>query len=301
MVIEYFKSKNLWLPSFLSPSITSAVDSVETKIRFYPISEELSLSNSNFLDQVQPKDVFLFIDYFGFPFDLKIIPKLKERGAYLIHDCSQALFFDWRKSQVDFILYSPRKFLGIPDGGILVNKPDLDFKPPIPSTPPQNVFLNLLLAVIERREFDIFGGTREWFACFRKAETMFTSVPYAMSELSTILLKNAFDYEQIKIQRRKNYKLLANQLQQHALLPDLPDNVIPLGFPIVSTKRDQIQVKLFKRNIFPPIHWQLNDIVPTHFIQSHNLSKIILTLPCDQRYNETDMTFLAESVLEMIA
>ncbi|SVD61624.1 uncharacterized protein METZ01_LOCUS414478, partial [marine metagenome] len=34
--------------------------------------------------------------------------------------------------------------------------------------------------------------------------------------------------------------------------------------------------------------------------ESHRLSKDIITLPCDQRYNEDDMVYVAETIREHI-
>lgn len=47
--------------------------------------------------------------------------------------------------------------------------------------------------------------------------------------------------------------------------------------------------KLFSHEIYPPIHWAIDGVVPYEFKGSHELSSKIMTLPCDARYDIEDM------------
>lgn len=121
-----------------------------------------------------------------------------------------------------------------------------------------------------------------------------------MSELSQMLLEQAFDYEQIQHLRRLNYQTLSGRLSAFALYPDLPPSVIPLGFPVRLPQRDAVQRGLFQANMYPPIHWNIAGVVPPQFEQSHHLAEHILTLPCDQRYGADEMNALADTLLQWI-
>ena len=69
--------------------------------------------------------------------------------------------------QSDYVIYSPRKTLGVPDGGILQYKRD-HFPEPVELMPtPKEWWLKTLEACIARREFDKFGGDRKWYELFR--------------------------------------------------------------------------------------------------------------------------------------
>ena len=59
--------------------------------------------------------------------------------------------------------------------------------------------------------------------------------------------------------------------------------------------------KLFKQEIYPPIHWRLAGAVPESFVASHRLAADILTLPCDQRYALADMERMVAAVLSALA
>ena len=52
----------------------------------------------------------------------------------------------------------------------------------------------------------------------------------------------------------------------------------------------------FADEIFPPIHWPIEAVVPLEFRASQRLAGKILTLPCDQRYGVAAMERMAEVV-----
>ena len=121
-----------------------------------------------------------------------------------------------------------------------------------------------------------------------------------MSELSKSLLLHTFDYATIAQRRRENYKILAETLSAIALFPTLTTDVVPLGFPIRLENRDTIRQVLFEHQIYSPVHWPIQGIVPGRFEDSHRLAAEIMTLPCDQRYDRQDMERMAQIVWEVL-
>lgn len=301
LVIDQLRPGAVWLPSYLCPSILSAIDLEFSSIKFYPVGKDLSVVSNDFLADLRPDDLFLCIDYFGFPYDGYLLEQVQQCGCKILRDCSQALFFDFHKDQVsDFHLFSPRKFLGVPDGGILQAKSKITFQSLNLTLNDEETFITMLQAVILRRDFDLFGDNREWFDYFQRGETLFKPNASPMSDLSQLLLRNGFDYEFIQVQRRKNYIVLAERLSQIALFPLLPDNVVPLGFPVVVPDRDAVRARLFEQEVYPPIHWDIHRIVPAKYEDSRELADHIMTLPCDQRYDENDMFYMADNLLRLL-
>jgi len=160
---------------------------------------------------------------------------------------------------------------------------------------------HLFYSLVLRRDFDIYGGNQEWFKHFQIGEVQLKPGKSSMSDITRLLLKMAFDYQKIKTQRRLNYQALSHKLGEIALFSDLLENVIPLGFPIRLENRDSIRQALFKKNIYPPVHWDIKGSVPEDFSESHKLSQKIMTLPCDQRYTVEDMNFMADTLLEILS
>jgi len=268
-------------------------------VKFYEVNYDLVPSSLDWLDHIQPKDLVVLVDYFGFPCDPFCIKRAKEKGAWVLEDACQTLLSEDVGRFSDFVLYSPRKFLGIPDGGILSYNDEIAFDTKL-ENPPAAWWLKAFFASVLRREFDLHGGSRRWFELFQETEIGGPIGPYAMSELSRILLQHCFDYLMIAQKRIENYQLLLNNLFELALFPSLPPKVVPLGFPIRVKNRDRVRQALFDHQIYPPVHWPIKGIVPEKFRDSHQLSDEIMTLPCDQRYNRRDMERMAQLVAEVL-
>jgi dTDP-4-amino-4,6-dideoxygalactose transaminase len=289
LLTERLSPSQVWMPSYLCGGMLTAVDQSATKVRFYEVNFDLAMPSSAWLDNVQPGDLVILIDYFGFPCDSSCATWAKEQGAWVLEDAAQALLSGEVGRFSDFVLFSPRKFLGVPDGGVLVLNHELDLHDIGLSPSPEKWWLKAFYAGVLRREFDIYGENRRWFELFQQTEPTGPIGYYAMSELSKALLMHSFDYSTIAQRRIDNYKFLAQVLADIALFPSLPADTVPLGFPVRVKNRDRLRQVLFNRQIYPPVHWPIQDIVPRKFEDSHRLANEIMTLPCDQRYNQQDM------------
>lgn len=280
--------KRAWLPSYLCHSVVDAARRAEVEIRFYPVDESLDSADSTWTESLGDTDFALFIDYHGFPFNRAVVAAARRNGALVLRDASQALLSE-PPGEFDFTAYSPRKFLGLPDGGLLEG----DLGPgaeQVELTPPPGDWSEMALrASIERARFDIRGGDNLWFPLFRELAARAPIGPFGMSELSGFLLDHCFDVAETSQQRRDNYAVLAGALSPIALFPELPEGVVPLGFPVRVRHRDRLKQHLISNRIYPPVHWDLEGVVPASFESSHRLSRSTLTLPCDQRYTANDM------------
>jgi dTDP-4-amino-4,6-dideoxygalactose transaminase len=260
----------------------------DSALQFYEVDSQLHISG-DWLDDVGSGDLVVFIDYFGFPFDSALAAHVRHRRAWVLEDASQALLSPYVGKSSDFVIFSPRKFLGIPDGGILRYRGRNKISRPPLESPPAKWWLGALNAAILRREFDLYGRERSWFQLFQQLDKKSPIGPYGMSALSRAMLERSFDYSSIVRQRIENYRTLNDQLRKFAVFPELPEDVVPLGYPIRLANRDELRQRLFDHNIYPPVHWPIKGNVPRGFVESHRLADTILTLVCDQRYGAVDM------------
>jgi len=281
--------KTVWLPSYLCEVLMGAFPIQLTKVRFYAINEQLKIAKEGWLTEIQANDMVLFIDYFGFDQWGEWGAEARRRGAWVIEDAAQALCRDHFNQHSHYIVLSPRKFVGIPEGGILMALDGAKLPDERLASSPSLWWMEATRASILRAEFDRHGGERKWFEIFQKTESSAPLEPFLMSDLSLLILKHAVDWQMVSDRRRDNYKFLASELGQIALIPELPGDVVPLGFPVQLKERDRIRQALFAQNIYPQIHWPIADFVPSEFEASHRLAAEIMTLPCDQRYNQPDM------------
>ncbi len=294
LVIRLLSPTRVWMPSYLCEAMLKAVD--PKGVAFFAVDQDLCVSSTEWLDELRPGDLVVLIDYFGFPCDERCATRARERGAWVLEDACQALLSDGVGRCSDFVLFSPRKFLGIPDGGILRVNGKLDLAGVELERPPAAWWLKSFRASLLRREFDAHGGSRRWFELFQEAEAEAPCGAYAISELSEMLLKHAVNSAAIARRRIENYQYLADSLADMALFKALPPGVVPLGFPIRTNNRERVRQHLFDCEIYPALPWPLPGMVPEQFGDSHRLAAEIMTLPCDQRYARADMNRMAQAV-----
>ena len=288
---QALRPRAAWLPSYLCGVMADPFMRQGIAVKFYGVSHRLTLSSEDWIADVNPGDMVVAIHYFGFPNRTFPAARIKERGAFLVEDASQALFLPQVFPESSCILYSPRKFLGVPDGGILVSRddPGLDA---IPLDAPPEAWWKLAVAMaLNRRDADLTAAPEnEWYRMFQEYEASYPVGLYGISELSRMLLE-ATDFDVIRSRRRANYLILLERLSAYAVYRELGDGVTPLGFPVrtPAARRDAVLQRLYAGRIYPPVHWRIAGAAPSEYRDSHELSRGMMTLICDQRYTRSDM------------
>lgn len=300
VLLRELQPKRVWMPGYLCESIVTAAEFARANISFYEMGYDLKAIGDDWLEKVQPRDLVVVIAYFGFPADRTICRIAKERGAFVVLDASQALLEQDSATPADYVLYNPRKFLGVPDGGIIQIRTALRLGDVTLVPPDERWWLDALDALLWRRDFDGGNGNREWFPRFRAVEAAQPTGAFSMSELTQRILRWGVDYEEMATRRRENYLALAATLEDIAMFPELPDDVVPLGFPVRVQRRAEVLAKLFENQIFPPIHWSVPDAVPSSYREARQLAADIMTLPCDQRYTPDHMLHQVQILREAL-
>jgi hypothetical protein len=299
---QHFGPGTAWLPSYLCGVMLDPFRQLRVPVRYYDAGPNFKTGSTGWTIDVARGDVVLVIHYFGFANALFPASELRGRGAVIIEDASQSLFLKQYYPESACIVYSPRKFLGVPDGGLMdcamPTPVDLD----VLEDPPLDWWRTALAVTQMRKEFDLSGGENRWFSLYRSVEETFPLGPYRSSDLTRAIIEAGADYQSIKKVRRENYLALLERLQNFALFPTLDEATVPLGFPVCvnASQRDKILDDLYGRGIYPPVHWRIKDIVPKEYRQSHSLSERILTLICDQRYTTIDMARQSEAFLSAV-
>jgi len=301
-VCQSVKPRIAWLPSYLCSAVLDPFRSLGIPVRYYGAGPNFRPESHEWIAAVHPGDLVLVIHYFGFANTTFPADQLKRRGAVIIEDASQGLFIKQQYPESICIVYSPRKFFGVPDGGILATS-HMDAIGRQPLEPPPTEWWKAAFAVTQmRREFDLVGGENRWFLLFRQVEETFPVGPFHSSDVAKMLIETGTDYGSMRTARRENYLALAERLNEFALFPVLGEDTVPLGFPVCvdATQRDAVLKCLYNERIYPAVHWRIDGIVPEEHHESHLLSRRILTLICDQRYTICDMARQASTFLSSI-
>ena len=314
-------SNRIWLlPAYLCSSMLQPFREEGISLDFYKVRGDLTIDLEDLefqLDALKPTGV-LFINYFGFPVrraEAESLLRLKSR-CWVIEDCAQGSLVEREDPVVGgighFVVTSFRKYLGVPDGGLLINGTDV----PLHGLPPAaGPFVRYRLVGKLLRHECLQGKLvhpeleAAYLALFSEGEKeLDSSIPLeAMSPISERLL-GMTDFAGVMESRRRNYRFLLKafaetpQLQTVGtpVLGELPMGVSPLVFPIRvdEQKRDLLRQRLISKQVFCPVHWDLPaEVNEDRFPEAHDLSRHMLGLPLDQRYSEDDMQSLINRLI----
>ncbi|MBP0444119.1 hypothetical protein J8J14_04950 [Roseomonas sp. SSH11] len=288
----------LWLPGFACHALLDAALAARDRgylagVATYPLNEEQAPGpDTGFLaHHLAPGDAVLVIAYFGQPASAALY-RLAEarRDVVWIEDRAQAL---WPGPPLgDAILYSPRKLLGVPDGGYCVVTPNgADRAQSLPPQPPSAIPARPWPAL---QRFEEEEANERWFPDYRRAEAGMRVEPGLPSRITGALLARQ-DIGAIAAARRANHAVLS------ALIPDgfhlLPASApawVPYGFPVLVPDAAATSARMAEAGIFCPVIWP-DPVEPAGCERTRSLVGRVLLLPLDQRYGPGEMRLVASA------
>jgi hypothetical protein len=282
-----------WLPAYVCASLAAGAAAGAAQVAYYETDFSLTPLLATLAAQLQAGDAVVIVDYFG-----RARPDLW--GA-LIAQRPDILWVEDRAQALDpnaaplapSVIYSPRKLVGVGDGGILFARAPV----PQPSAPHDAS----RWGPEEARSNDPNGLRPErWYPLFRAREEGFAPGPGSASPRTLNALQR-LSIARIGRARRRNWGRLAKALPEHALWPDREPDFAPLAFPILVRDAAAAVGALAEARIWAPRHWADLPSDPHRFEAAHRLAAHCVSLPCDQRYGEADMARLAKAVLEGVA
>ena len=313
------KISNGWmlLPDYQCWDVLSVFDNIEKK--FIAVNEELKLEISDlnfFLEDKNLRGVVL-IDYFGISNLQPYIECIKSvrPDVLIIVDAVQAflsiVLSDNHYPGADVVISSPRKFLPIPDGGLVI----FNNKKPIYSLSKNNnlndqtsyyISAGILKDAILKNSFDdetFFSLESLYLNLFESHRKLFNNEIEPISNLSLEIMKRT-NLKAIVDKRLINFKWMSDAFKQNKykniLSPIFNDSNGPgIVFPlrVDSKHRDSLRAYLKSRGIFCPVHWPvLQSQLPLLGKSSKLLSREILGLPIDQRYHENDLSRILKEI-----
>jgi hypothetical protein len=128
---------------------------------------------------------------------------------------------------------------------------------------------------------------------FRAREQALTAEAFPASRLTRGLLER-IAIGQLVAARRRNYAYLSNKLSNLAAWPAPADGFAPFGFVISVDDAGALSARLAAERLFCARHWATLPSDGKVFQREHALSRHLLTVPCDHRYNGSDLERLIE-------
>lgn len=274
-VLQSCAKNVIYVPFYVCDSVIKAASDAGYVVILYRI-------NSNFMPldvptKLDAQTLLLYVNYFGLC-DRQVSKVLKLYHAdQVIIDNSHALYSE--PSEALATIYSPRKFVGLPDGGLACLAQGLQLDKSYPQDTASLSRMNYLLI---RYGYDARAG----YESFNLArESLSDNTPKAMSALTKKLMRS-IPWQQVRQSRQTNYLAMQSYFADINLLKfDAVAGTAPLCFPLRVANRNLTKVKqwLADNSIFSPTYWP--DVVSRAVSGSVELQLVeqTLYLPLDQR------------------
>ncbi|WP_396593476.1 hypothetical protein [Brevundimonas sp. R86498] len=294
-LVAQLEPATIWLPAWLCRDMVQPAWS--DRVRFYPVGPGFEPDLSAVKAEAQAGDVLLVLAAFGLPIDDATRALSTARPElHMIEDRAQALDAG-PGSGAGWTLYSPRKLLGVADGGLLVAR-DKDCVLPLPGTAAR---ADLLWRAPDLRAADPAGRENAlWHAANQSKETAMDVSGAAMTADSLALLSGT-PLSSLTAPRLRNWMTLDERLDQWSALPSKPA-APPLGYvlDLEPEVRDCLRARLTSARVFAAVHWPDLASPAGLFPREHAWTRRLLTLPCDHRYTEVEMAGIADLVDEVL-
>jgi hypothetical protein len=294
-LIASMAPRQIWIPSYICDGLIA--DSWRDRVRYYPLTGlEPQVAS---LDRAAGSgDMVLGVDFFGYPPRDAFISFTRRRSDLLfVENRAQALdpgIAPWG----DWTLYSPRKLVGVADGGILVAE-RAGRTVPQPSERPDAIAL--WTAPLLRYEDFTEENNQAWHEAHQSKKAWMHADRAAMTRLSTWILSRT-PIELLAGRRRRNWQTLHDHLAPW-LTHHADREAAPFGYliKVASEQRPAILRGLHAERIFAAVHYPTLPSPADEYPAEHELRRELITLPCDHRYDESIMRVMAERVLGLIA
>lgn len=281
------KLRRVHLPVYICDVMQDVLLGAGIEVVRYALTERLELPD---FPALQADEALLFVNYFGLKADYIGEVLAVRYGRKLIVDNSQALFS--QPPSTIATLYSPRKFVGVADGGWLANAPaDL---PPAESSRSQARF-GALLGRLE-------DAPQDHYATFQALEQALENDGVKAMAVSTARVLDSIDYHEVARRRIDNLaqlRRLLDPLNRFSAWPAQP--VAALCYPLLVQSAEmaiRLRAQLQDQRIYVPSYWREVLSNPTAPSIEKDWAQCLLPLPIDQRYNVDDMNRLADAILQ---
>ena len=276
-------------------------------IVFYKYNKDYSIDVNDLCQKLSKYNdctkLLLVMDYFGNSCTSnRDILGIKEKYSRLkiVNDITHNFLYYVDSGIFDYTVASIRKWVNIPDGGLLWSNDIID----ISKFEEENLFSNSRLqAQIMRNEY-LNNGDENLKTEYRKIFSEVGKIldedsrPYKMSEYSYQLLCET-DFDAIRSIREKNFAVLSRILSecQNITLIQNDNFKSNLYVPFLVRNRDIKQRELSSIGIFNTVIWPLNDIQKDNCMIAKYIGENMLAAPCDQRYTFDEMVYVGNCIV----
>lgn len=268
-ILRCKKYSKVYVPYFTCDSAVEPLEKLGVPYEFYHIDKDYHITDDI---RLQDGEALMYTNYWGLQ-DEYCKQLACQYQKQLILDYTQA-FFSKPIAGID-TFYSCRKFFGVPDGGYLYTDAKIDFELE------QDESYTRMDSLVKRIDVSPEAGYND----FQRVSDTFQEMPLRRMSKFTKRMMQSIDYDKAAQRRLVNY----NYLRKHLGGRQLSYGEVPIVFPFVSEKGQELRKELISQKVFVAKYWPNveewagDDAVET-WMANH-----ILPLPIDQRYGLDDM------------
>jgi len=305
----------IWLPDYICNDAVSPLRSDDYTLVFYPINDKLrpDWDTLERMIKLSPApDILLLVHYFGFQNDIEGSNSFcKRRNAYLLEDAAHILVpTSGIGCEGSAIIFSPRKLLPIPEGGLLVMP-----KRFILDSDNQNhrgdtkLLINWLIRRLAQRIMLSMGISWHKFIKQKDGDTS-QEMPNPFCNIYTLKLLSMIEpnLNQIIAKRRRNYKLFChwfgNLNGAKPLFPQLYDDICPYAFALIMKYSTAPVIKKLRSAGIPASSWP--NLPPEVLVSKEKhptalwLQRHIMLLPVHQDLSEKQICTISQSGIRLL-
>lgn len=302
-IVKHHRINSALLPSYCCYTMIEPFYRHNISVRFYDVYFDKKNGLSAEVPEVQEKEIFYYMTYFGFDRLMGIdLQKVKKTCTVLIEDRTHSWMIENTGCEADYSYISYRKWTGF-DAIALASKESGTFSEFPKAIHTEYSRIKRQASSMKRAYiYSDIGEKQSFLDLFGEAETLLEKdyVGYQpTSETMAALLK--LDIAYIAEVRRRNARFLVNELKDvpeiQLMFQTIEDEEVPLFVPILVRKdREELRKKLIDNSIYCPVHWPQSIYHKQSSSRAGELYQQELSLICDQRYDLDDMKRIVEQI-----
>lgn len=309
-VAREYSGVTAFLPALACDSMVVPFHLYKHKVVYYKLQSDYRVDCDDLLELLSKESgtvLLLYMNYFG---NLSVAD---EQLGFIEHQYPNVVFIEDRthdlvykrqnKFEPDYTVASLRKWMNVPDGGLLWTETPLK----------NNTFSEDTTFSEKRRKAQCMraeffrSGDEDIKTEYRRIFSTVTNqidadlLPGRMSEYAYRMALTS-DWNAIRDDRERNATILTDILCSCSKVKFIQDDTCKsnLYVPILIDSRDLIQRNLATKGIFTTLIWPLNDEQKERCKVAEYTEHCMLGIPCDQRYSAEDVRFIGQEVVKAI-
>lgn len=270
----------VYLPVYQCESVREFLICKGIKVKYYSMDWEFN----PLLGDIDEEACIVIVNYFGIMSNSRM-EELTNRFVRVIVDNSQALYSKPIKDVYN--VYSPRKFVGVPDGAYVIGKEAVKFTDEYE----QGYSSDTSLFLLQRIEYGCEGKT--YINRTLNEERINNEDILKMSKLTRSIL-DSYNYNDIQEKRKNNFKnasILFDDVNLIDVHKYYDKDCVPMVYPLV-VEEDDLLSRLLKGKHFQGRWWNYILSETDKGCFEYWISRYMIPITIDQRYGREELEYV---------